>query len=126
MPVRSASLRASKFASKLDADVIRQRFSAQKDSMETQQAAKAAEAAVIEQGIKTIVEDEGVSSITIPFYIAFAKQLGKLSGKYDSKDPESTGGLEAQALADKWLARGLTNTNLVSVADFMGYTVTFA
>lgn len=121
MPVRSAELRNSKFGSKIDADVVRARIQAQRDSMIAQQTLTAQSAVDMENSVKIVLEEAGVSSIQIPFFLSMARQLEKLKRKYTSQDAGSTGGKEAILITAKWTARGLAGATVDAVSLNRGY-----
>lgn len=122
--VRDSALRAKKYELKQDSTAIASRFSAQKDQMVSQQNQRTAEAVVVENSVKNIVELAGVSPHEIPAYLAFGKQVDKVSRTFNSKETTSTGGKKVQDLATMWKSRGLTNANLIAIASAQGYTVT--
>ena len=103
MPVRDAKYRTSKYAAKIDPDVIRARFEAEKDSMVEQEAEQFASLAAMEDTVKTIVEDAGVSTIEIPFYLNVGRQAYKIGRKFTGKTAQN----EAMGIGALWKMRGL-------------------
>lgn len=120
--VRSAEARKRKYESKIDADVVRSRISAQKTYMVEQMESRAAELATIEANVKAIVESQTtpISSIMVPFYLNAARELYKLSKKFSG----TTLNKEADVVLDKWCARGLTGTVLQEIAGLFGISWT--
>ena len=103
MPVRDPKYRTSKYAAKIDPDVIRARFEAQKDVMVEQEAAAFADLATMENTVKSIVEAEGVSTIEIPSYLNVGRQAYKIGKKFSGKTAQN----EAMAMGALWKMRGL-------------------
>lgn len=62
---------------------------------------------------KTILGDEGISVIKLPFYMAFAHELGLVVDKMTAE----TARIEAMVLIGKWVARDLLQTILVRIRD---------
>jgi len=103
MPVRDAKYRTSKYAAKIDPDVIRARFEAQKDAMVEQEAERFASLAAMENTVKSIVEAVGVSTIEIPQYLNVGRKAYKISNKFTGKTAQN----ELMALGALWKMRGL-------------------
>lgn len=117
--VRDPARRAAKYAGKVDPDAIRSRFSALKEEMEEQVALLQQELATVENTVKQILADEGISTVFYPMYLSFGKELYGISRKH-------TGGtktLEGDICYAKWKARGLTGTVLKSIGTALGFDV---
>jgi TRAP-type mannitol/chloroaromatic compound transport system substrate-binding protein len=118
--VRDATRRAAKFEGKIDADVMRSRITALKDSMVEQMQAKAAELATLEANIKSVVENasETVYSHQIPAYLNVGREIYKKSKNFTGKTFEG----EATAILCKWHQKGLKEAVLTDIAKLFGIT----
>ena len=106
MPVRDAKYRVSKYAAKIDPDVIRARFESQRDMMVEQEAERFASLSAMENTVKSIVEAVGVSTIEIPQYLNVGRKAYKISNKFTGKTAQN----ELMALGALWKMRGLDET----------------
>lgn len=80
--VKSAEARIKAYSQKIDADVIRSRISALKDSMVEKATVKQTELATIQADIKSELEDLGVPpEFTVPF-LRIAMRLYGLTNKH--------------------------------------------
>ena len=114
--VRSATLRRAKYEAKIDADVIRSRFAAQKTGMVTQVDERFAELVTHENAIKAILEADGIPTIQIPFYLNYARELYRIVTRFTSATRTS----EAALAKSKWVSRGLLDSELVKIRDYFG------
>ncbi len=80
--VRSATYRASKYASKLVGDVTKNRIDAQRDSMIEQATTQFSNIAAAETATKEILVAAGINTMLIPFYLSFARQCYSVSQKH--------------------------------------------
>jgi hypothetical protein len=118
--VRPQVYRQKKYVAKIDPDVVRSRFVAQKDSMAEQTTAKFTDLASMEGSVKAILEPLGINTIQFPFYLNYGRELYKLTSNFSG----ATLSQEAQIKFNKWKARGLTNTVLKSIAESFGIDTT--
>jgi len=118
--VRDASLRKAKYEGKIDADVMRSRILALKDSMVAQVESKFADLATLEAEVKRVVEGQKtpVYSHLIPFYLNVGRELYRLQKRFTG----STYSSEAKISIDKWKARGLVQSVLTDIAKLFGIT----
>jgi hypothetical protein len=103
MPTRDAKYRISKYAAKVDPDVVRARIEAEKDAMVEQEAEKLSALADMENAVKGIVEAVGVPTIEIAQYLNIGRQAFRIRNKFTGKTAEN----EAMALGALWKMRGL-------------------
>lgn len=80
--VRDSAYRASKYASKLVGDVIKNRIDAQRDSMVAQATAQFGNLQGVEESVKTLLEGWGVGAIMVPWYMAFARECYGITRKH--------------------------------------------
>ena len=66
----------------------------------------------METQVKQVLDTEGVPTITYPFYLAYGRELFKLTSKEISGTSLQ---LEALVLLNKWVARGLTQSVLEAI-----------
>jgi len=121
--VQPSERRISKYDAKLVGDVWKNRIDAQKSNMVSQFSSKANDIVAKEISTKGICETAGVSSIQVPFYMSYSRELWGLTLKHAGDILTN----EAQLAKDKWAAvtRGLSGTILVAIAgDVYGITVT--
>lgn len=118
--VRPQVYRQKKYEAKVDPDVVRARFSAQKDMMAEQTSAKFSDLATMEANVKAILEPQGVATIQIPFYLNYARELYKLTQNFSGVTLSN----EAKLKYEKWKARGLTDTILKAIAESFGINTT--
>jgi len=120
--VRNPSRRIAKYSAKIVSSVIKQRFSDWKDSMVAQVTEKFTDLANLETQAKDILEAAGVSSIDIPFYLAFVRQLYRITQTHGTGTIATN---EATLYYNTWVARGLVSTTLQSLAsNLFGITIT--
>jgi hypothetical protein len=121
MAVKDANSRILKYIKKLDPEIIKLRFSAQKEAMITKIVNIYAELAALDQKIKEILD---AHPETIPtqyfYYFSYGRELWRLKNKY--------GGLvlfkEINALELKWEARGLNKRIMEKMrVDIFGITL---
>jgi len=114
--VRPASLRRVKYEAKINADVVRQRFSDLKDSMVKQEDERFAELVSHENAIKSILETAGVPTKDIPFYLNVGRELYRLTSRFSG----ATLVAEAQLVRQKWVARGLLDEVIEKILRYFG------
>jgi len=112
--------RRRKFAAKVDADVLRQQTLALKHLMVQGQSVYFPDIATVEGKVKVLVEAQGVTTLKVRDYLNFAREMYKLSKKFQATTLQA----EAQVRVDKWVARGLTGSLLIKVAQLFGITPT--
>jgi len=117
--VRHPAFRLRKYDSKIDADVIRARFAAQRDTMVEQEESVFGEVSLMEAKAKAILEDLGVATIQIPAYLNFVRECYRLFKKFSQTTRQN----EAQIFFNKWVARGLTPSTLAAIAPLCGITI---
>ena len=102
--VREQVYRQKKYQAKVTGDVVKARFDALKEVMEEQTSARFGELANIEESVKkNILEPNGVPSIQIPFYLNVAREVYSKARTFTGETLK----MEAHAIADKWVKRGL-------------------
>lgn len=114
--VRHPAYRTRKYDAKLDADVIRSRILAHRDTMVEQEEAIFAELAEVERKCKIVCDNAGVSVMYLPFYHDFARECYRI-GKTHA---EVTRVNEVQFMWTKWVSRGLTGSILTKLALMCG------
>jgi len=118
--MRDPILRARKYDAKMDATVIGARFAAERDGMVEQMQAKAAELSEVERKAKIIMEEQGISVVYEPMYLAFAKQCYKIGKNH----LEATRINEVYYKYLVWLNRGLNAAVLTDIATLCGTDLT--
>jgi len=118
--MRDAYNRLQKYATKMDPDSIKQRFTDHRDNMINQEESIFGELVLIEAKAKAMLEAAGISTIQIPFYLDFARQCWK----YFKKFSQATRTQEVNYWWTHWVSRGLNGTVLASIAELCGVTIT--
>jgi len=118
--VRPQVYRVKKYENKVVGDVIKARIDALKEIMAEQQAERFADLQSVEELVKSIVEPAGVSTIFIPHYMNFGRQLYSLSQRFTG----TTLNNEAKLVYEKWKARGLSVDLLKAIANAFGIDTT--
>jgi len=108
MPVRSEAYRRAKYKAKNNADVIRERFSDQKENMDAQVDAQFPLLVQMENNVKAALEGAGVTTILIPFYLNFGRECWRIKNRFGSPACNT----EYDIAYAKWEARGLTSPML--------------
>jgi hypothetical protein len=118
--VRDAARRKEKYEAKIDADVMRSRILAHKDSMVAQMEAATADLATLETEVKRVIEGQTtpIFGHEIPAYLNVGRELWKLSRKFSGTTMAS----EADVILDKWKAKGLSQWALTLIAQLFGVT----
>lgn len=111
--VRDASRRTTKYAAKIVGDVIKNRIDALKDSMVEQVTDKFADLVNIESQTKSMLNSWGVKSITVPFYLSYARKLWRLKNKHSG----GTLNVEACIATKAFIDRGLDPYYLQEIAE---------
>ena len=99
--VKNMENRAEKYKAKINGDVAKQRYDATKELSVKQEKAATEDLVKIEEQVKSILP--GVSTILIPYYIIFAKEIYRLKSKHTSATLE----MELCGKCRKWWVRGL-------------------
>lgn len=118
--MRHPVFRTRKYDAKIDADVIRSRILAQRDSMVEQEEAIFAELSEVERKAKIVLEEAGVSVVDMPMYLCFARQCYKIGKNHLS----TTRINEVYYKYQMWVSRGLSPTYLASLALLCGTDIT--
>jgi len=109
--------RASKYAKKIDSEVIKNRIDSQKESMVDQQRDYFPSAVEVEVKVKDLLDGE--SNFKIVYYIIFAKEIQKIIKKHGGGrsliGTQSTMYQELEIMQEKWLRRGLDPEKLTQV-----------
>jgi len=101
--VRDASRRITKYTAKIVGDVVKNRIDALKDSMVEQVTDKFAALVDIENEVKSKLNTWGVTSITVPFYLSYARRLYKLSNKHSGGTLNTEACIATKAFIDREL-----------------------
>lgn len=117
--VRNETYRARKYDSKIDPDVIRSRFLAQKPDMVEQMAAISAELVLIEEKAKQVLETAGVTTMLFPAYLNFARECYRIGKNFSGRTQIN----EVYYMYSKWVSRGLTGTILADLASMCGVDI---
>jgi hypothetical protein len=115
--VRESTLRSKKWDKKIDADIVKQRFSALKDVMHEQIKNYFANISHFEDSVKKLLESKGISVTEIPFYLAYAREIFSLM--FYSFTSETLKN-EELAIRSKWVNRGLDNNTLMEISKLLG------
>jgi len=117
--VRLPEYRIRKHYAKLVPAQVRTRYDAMKDMMVEQEYVKFGELVDLEETVRPILQQAGITSMTFVIYYAFARALWKKMMMF-------TGGtldVWAQILYEKFKARGLNATVLQDIASALGVTI---
>jgi RNase H-fold protein (predicted Holliday junction resolvase) len=114
MSVRPAGYRRSKYEAKIDGVIVGQRFTAEKENMVNQVDERFAELVKVEDDVKSVLEDSGVTTITIPFYLNFARECYRRKKQFTG----ATLRAEVEVLQNKWIARGLDLDMLTAIKRY--------
>jgi len=117
--VKEAWVRVKKYGVKIDPEAVRIRVSALKPLMVEQQNLMQASLTSVEESVKPILEEAGISVIKVPFYLAYSKAIWGKAQKFSG----STLDLEVQFVYEVWKARGLDPAILQKIADTLGLTI---
>lgn len=118
--VRSSAYRKKKYENKIGGTEVEARFTAQKDHMVEQENVKLTNMVSVETAVKAIVEAGGASVIDIPFYLDVGREMWKKYQKFTGTTLDN----EFDAVRDKWVARGLTDAEIIKIADLFAVTLT--
>jgi len=115
--VRESRYRMKKWDAKVDPSIVLQRFSALKDISKEQLDPYFVNVVGIEKRVKEFLENQGISSIEIAFYLAYARELlGKTFGSLSGETLAN----EELAIRSKWVNRGLNDNLLKEIAKMFG------
>jgi hypothetical protein len=115
--VKESIYRSRKWDKKIDADIVKQRFSALKDVMHEQIKNYFANISHFEDRVKKLLEEKGVSVTQIPFYLAYAREVFSLM--FYSFTSETLKN-EELAIRSKWVQRGLEDSILQDISRLLG------
>jgi len=113
-PVRQDVWRRRKYAVKIEPEPVRLRFEGLGPSMKEQTDMRFAELAKFEDDVKSILEEAGIQTILVPFYLNYARELYRRKRRFTG----ATLRAEAELLQSKWVARGLNATILESIKRY--------
>jgi len=111
--VRDSSRRILKYSAKIDPVAIEQRFRDQKDSMTDQVTQHFSSLAQYEANAKPILDANEIPTHLIPFYLAFVRQLYRITRKHSGATATS----EATLFKKLWVSRGLDDDTLIELAE---------
>lgn len=111
--VRDAGRRTTKYSAKIVGDVIKNRIDALKDSMVEQVTDKFAALVNVESQTKSMLNTWGVVSISVPFYLSYARKLYKLKEKHSGGTLNTEAAIATKAFID----RGLNAYYLQQIAE---------
>jgi len=111
--VRDASRRLKKYQAKIVGDVIKNRIDALKDDMVTAATDKFADLVDKETATKNLLADWGVSTVQVPFYLSYARELYGILLKHSGNIAQK----EAEIACAKWKTRGLDPYYLQQIAS---------
>jgi hypothetical protein len=100
---RNALLRVKKYEAKLDPEVIKKRFEAEKEAMLEQESNLIPELCALEESAKALIDEACSSVIKYPFYLAYARELWRLTKRFGGNMLLQ----EIRILEMKWEAREL-------------------
>lgn len=111
--VRSSISRINKYSAKIVGDVIKNRIDAQKSFMVDQATDRFAELTELETQVNSMLGVWGVTSITKPFYLSFARRLYGLGRKHSGGTLDAEAGISTAA----FVSRGLDAYYLQQIAS---------
>jgi hypothetical protein len=108
----SITTRIRKYNAKYSAANLTRDLTAKEDLMKARFAAAAPLGTAMELSVKQVCDGAGVSTLQIPFYLCFGREMWALNRKEISGE---TLAIEAAVLIAKWVARGLTSAVLQAI-----------
>lgn len=114
--MRSAETRSTKYDKKIDGAVINQRITAQKPFMVEQMNEMAPIQTFYERKIKAYLESIGMYGIAQHHYMNFGGAVWARCRTFS----QVTLQMEVEAIASRWLRRGLSATHLIYIAQLFG------
>jgi len=106
--------RISKYTAKMNPDTIRAAFLAQKDTMVSAETTIFQNQENLEGIAKGVLSTEtSVHTLQIPWYLAFVKELSRISAKFHGGSFMMA---EVLVCYNKWLSRGLNSLTLIKLA----------
>jgi|YelNatPaOPRAMG01_1025707.scaffolds.fasta_scaffold42533_1 hypothetical protein len=118
---RNAFLRLKKYEAKLDPEVIKKRFEAERKMMIEQEANLIPELCELEESAKVLIDEGCTSVIKYPFYLAYARELWRLTKRYGGNMLLQ----EIRILEMKWEARELDPSLLEKIrVSLFGINIT--
>jgi hypothetical protein len=117
--LRHPAYRLRKYEAKMNPDSIRQRFADHKDTMVEQEESIFGELVLIETKAKTVCENAGIPSVSIPAYLNFARQCWKFDKNFSGTTKDN----EVTFWFNHWVSRGLNATVLAGIAALCGTTI---
>ncbi len=101
---RNALQRLRKYESKLDPEIIKTRFEAEREAMIEQESNLIPEICALEESAKAILDEVGPSVTQYPFYLAYTRELWRLTKRFGGNMLLR----EILILERKWEARELS------------------
>lgn len=115
--VRETKYRSTKWDKKIDPLIVFQRFSTLKDVAKEQLDPYLTQVVATEKKVKEFLEKQGVKTIQIAMYLAYARELlGKTFSTFSSETLRN----EELAIRQKWVTRGLEDVYLKEIARMFG------
>jgi ABC-type amino acid transport substrate-binding protein len=113
MAVRPASYRLEKWDKKLTGDVLSVKVSGLKEMMKRQLTVIFEAQVTVEEAVKAVLDEEGISTTQYPFYINFGRQCYKLKNKFGGDTLKNVVNIWMQ----RWVADGFTQAILERIRD---------
>jgi hypothetical protein len=113
MAVRNAYRRIQKWEASLDGDALSVKVGRLKDMMKSQIEEMFPALVNMEDRVKTVLDEEGISTTQYPFYLNFGRQCFKLVREF-------AGGTlinRANIVLQRWVADGFTQAILERIRD---------
>ena len=110
--VQNSNKRIANFAAKVQGDIRKQRYDAQKDTMVRLETKASMDMEKIEIQIKDMAQ--GYPALHLPYYIIFAKEIYKKKNRFTGQTLID----EMMILEDKWERRGLAYNLLETIKKF--------
>lgn len=113
--VRDADRRTAKYTAKINGDVIKNRIDALKESMVEQVTNRFATLVQKEEATKSLLVGWGVSTIQVPFYLSYSREIWGITLKHSGAIAEH----EACIATEKWwhTYRGLDPYYLMTICN---------
>jgi len=112
-PERPAEERRRKFDVSMDPDTIRRRLQRQRGAMREQAATATGQMSLVEAKVKRLCEAAGVSTVLIPAYLGFARELHSLGQRLSGTTRED----EVTRSVTHWTSRGLNGDLLIKIVE---------
>ncbi len=113
MAVRNAYRRIQKWEANLTGEALSEKVGRLKDMMKSQVEEMFPALVDMENGVKTVLDEEGVSTTQYPFYINFGRQCFKLAREFAGGTLINRVNIALQ----RWVADGFTQAILERIRD---------